>query len=490
MAYGITSAGFNRPRLADIKTDIEQLVITTFGATVNLNPESVFGQLIGLFADRESSVWDAMEDVYNSQYPDTAFGLSLDNVGALSGITRKGALASTVAGVRLFGTVGTLVPAGTQFQVSGSPTSIFATDNDVTLIAGQDTIQKITFGAVPDAGSFKINFYGQLTTALPYNTTASAVQAALQALPYASGALVSGNFTSGFTIDFAGVSGLQFWPAVTISANSLTLVSVPVTTAVTILQAGQNQAAVNVTATATGPVVANASTLTVILTPVSGLNSVNSVVDAVLGRDTETDNEYRARRATTLQVAGAGTPEAIRSRVLEVADVTAAIVFENETDITDIDGRPPHSVEVVIQGGDDQTLWDLLWQIKPAGIKTLGTEVGTVTDSNGQVHTLRFSRPTDVPIYVDLTLTINVNFPATGVQAAKDAIVASGNALGIGKEVVTIPYLISSISSIPGIEDAVLLIGTSPSPTLSDNIPIAVNEIALFDSTRVNVTTI
>ena len=80
-----------------------------------------------------------------------AFGISLDNVAALSSIKRQAAIASTVVGYRLFGTIGTLVPAGTQFSVSGSPTSQFTTDAPVTLAAGTDEVQTISFDAVPDA---------------------------------------------------------------------------------------------------------------------------------------------------------------------------------------------------------------------------------------------------------------------------------------------------------------------------------------------------
>lgn len=254
-----------------------------------------------------------------------------------------------------------------------------------------------------------------------------------------------------------------------------------------VTQAGIDQGTGNLIATVSGPVVANAGTLTVIVTPVSGLTNVANITDAVLGRNVETDNEYRARRAETLQIAGAGTVEAIRSRLLALTGVTAVIVFENETLIPDMDGRPPKSFEAVVQGGDQQAIADLLWQVKPAGILTDGSIETDITDSQGQTHEIRFSRPTPVPIYVILNLSVNINYPSNGDLGAVEAIVASGNALGIGKEVVTIPYLISSIAPIQGIEDAQLLIGTSPNPTSSDNIPMAPNQVPLFDSSRVQV---
>jgi uncharacterized phage protein gp47/JayE len=382
-----------------------------------------------------------------------------------------------------------LVPAGSQFSVQDAPASVFQTDGDVTLVAGADSIQKITFSAVPDAGQWKITWNAHETTVLNYDANAAAVQAAIRALQFGAGAIVTGDYTAGFTIDFAGVSGLQEQPTAIISSNTLTSGGPAVTTAVTVLQAGVNQSAVNCTATVSGPVIANAETLNVIVTPVTGLNSILNVTDAIVGRDEETDNQYRARRSQTLQVAGAGTLEAIRAKLLEVAGVTAVIAFENTTDIPDLNGRPPHSFEAVVEGGVNQDIADEIWAVKPAGILSFGTITETITDSQGQTHDVSFSRPTGIDIYVKLTVTINVDFPANGVAAIKQAITDSGNALGIGKEVVVVPYLISALAAIPGIEAVILLIGTAPNPTLSDNIPIAANELAVFSTSRVDVIT-
>jgi hypothetical protein len=145
----------------------------------------------------------------------------------------------------------------------------------------------------------------------------------------------------------------------------------------------------------------------------------------------------------------------------------------------------------VVQGGLDQDIWDKIWEVKAAGIFAYGSQIGTVIDSQGQSQTVAFSRPTSVPIYIDLTLTIDpVTFPANGVAAAQQALVTSGNALGIGADVVVSPYLICSLGAIPGILGVVLKIGTAPAPTLSNNIPIAPNEVSSFDTSRISVTTI
>src|SRR5579875_1925785 len=92
--WGITEQGFVAQQLTDALDDIEQGLIAQFGANINLSPESFFSQISGIVAERLSLVWQAMQDVYNSQNPDTAFGASLDNIGALRGIPRLKASSS------------------------------------------------------------------------------------------------------------------------------------------------------------------------------------------------------------------------------------------------------------------------------------------------------------------------------------------------------------------------------------------------------------
>ncbi len=481
MAFGLSSAGFSRKRLADIQTEIESALRQKMGNYINLLPSTVFANLIGVFADREATVWEMAEDVYNSQYPDTAEGVSLDNVAAISGLVRQPATYSRVLGVCLFGTTGTVVPAGTQLSVNGNPLAKFTTDVEKTLIAGTDEVQSLTFGTLPGSGTFKLKYIDEETSALAYNVSASALQNAMNALTKLSGVTVTGSVGAGFSITFSGNDGKQPHPLLTVTSNTTGSVATVVATT-----EGVSQAQVDVTATDLGPVQALYGTLTVIDTPVSGLDSCRNITDAVVGRNQETDLEFRARRAETLQVAGAATPDAIRSRLLNITGVTDALVFENTSQVT-LDGRPPKSYEVVVAGGDEQDILDSVWASKPAGIETVGTVVGSVTDSQGVVQTVKFSRPTDVPIYITMSLVTDTTFPATGLTLVQTALINFINNLGIGTDVVVFPQLIVAMGGIPGILDITVAIGKLPSPTLNDNITIAANEIPVTDVTKVLV---
>ena len=134
MTFGMTSTGFNRKRLADIKTDIETALKNTFGENIDLESQSVFGQFVGLMSEALADQWESQENVYNSQYPDTASDNQLSNVVKLNGLTRLAAKKATVTAT-LSGISGTFVPLGSEISTSDTGT-VFVTLADATIGGG------------------------------------------------------------------------------------------------------------------------------------------------------------------------------------------------------------------------------------------------------------------------------------------------------------------------------------------------------------------
>jgi uncharacterized phage protein gp47/JayE len=170
-----------------------------------------------------------------------------------------------------------------------------------------------------------------------------------------------------------------------------------------------------------GTVVAPAGSLVVIETPVTGWNTVINETDALVGRDVETDTELRVRRRASLQVVGAAAVDAIRARILDdVANVTDAFVYENDSDTTDGFGRPPHSVQVVVAGGENQEIAEKIWEVKAAGIATFGTDVtATVYDSMGYPHTIKFDRAQVLRSWLHIVIQVGTAFDQGVAQVDK-----------------------------------------------------------------------
>lgn len=129
MTFGLTAQGFKAKRLVDIQTDLENQLLAEFG-DINLDPQSIFGQQIGVFSKVLADLWENMEDVYFSQYPNSAEGISLDNVVQFNGITRLAAQQTRVTGVCV-GLEGTLINQGALARIPDTGAVFFSRENTI-----------------------------------------------------------------------------------------------------------------------------------------------------------------------------------------------------------------------------------------------------------------------------------------------------------------------------------------------------------------------
>ena len=96
-----------------------------------------------------------------------------------------------------------------------------------------------------------------------------------------------------------------------------------------------------------------AGTIDTVVTPLAAAISVTNAAATVGGRNRETDQEFRERYLSSVDKPGGSNTDAIRAQLLEVPGIVTAVVWENETDETDSDGLPPHSIEAIVYGGTD-----------------------------------------------------------------------------------------------------------------------------------------
>lgn len=468
--YGVTAQGFVKKTLAEVQAESTEDFVSIFGEGINLTPQSPLGQIKNIQDERELKLWELAEAVYFSQFPLTASGVNLDNAVAFNGLVRKAATFSRIESGRARGTFGTTIPAGTVISVFGDTTSRFVTDSAANIdVAAVDEVQTIEFSAIPDSGAWSISFDNEETASLAFNANAAAIEAALEALPSigAGNITVSGNYTSGFTLTFGGALAGQALDLVQIQSNTLEISSVGITTTVTETTAGDQAktALMFLTAETAGSIAAPTSSLTVIETPVVGLDSFINESAADIGADQETDVQLKLRRQSQLQSFSSGTVNAIRSAVLGITDVDAVTVFENNTNATDSESRPPHSVDVIVEGGTNAEIAPVIFDVVSAGIAYFGSISVSVDDDQGFAHIVKFSRPVELNIYIDLVLTTTSSY--AGDDAVKAAIIEYGSSVVIGQNVVVYGTnaLINSLDDVEGITDAVIRIGAATIPT-------------------------
>ncbi len=446
--YGLSTEGFAIKTIDILRDEISAALRSAFGASIDTGDKSILGQLIGIIAERLVLLWELAEAVNSSQDPDKANGAALEALAALTGTFRASASYSTVDLI-LTGDDGTNVTSGKQVQTASTAVGfITTTDAAITLVS---------------------DWVG--------------------ATPYVLGDRRKNNDRV-YQVTVAGTSAGSGGPTGTDAAivdNTVTW---------TYLGEGEGAGDCEARAAETGAVTGFSRDITTIVTSAAGWESVINLLDATEGREIATDSELRLLREQELAAGGSTTINALRAELLEVPNVVAATIFVNNTDLTDVDGIPPHSVEALIRPtalleGDpdfEQSIWDQLLESVAAGIRTHGEEEGTATDDEGTEHTMKFTYPENLLIYVSIAVTKDPDeYPIDGDEQIKQAIVDWGDAQNTGKNVVA-TALIAQAFTVPGVLDVTICyIDTAPGPTTSTTIPVSLRQLAVYDTSRVFV---
>ncbi|EEJ7184463.1 hypothetical protein PX79_002595 [Salmonella enterica subsp. enterica] len=233
-----------------------------------------------------------------------------------------------------------------------------------------------------------------------------------------------------------------------------------------------------------GAVAALAGTITTINTPTRGWTSVTNPAAAAVGAPAETDAELRIRQGQSVAIPSITPFEGVDGAIANIAGVTRHKLYENDTGKTDGNGLPPHSISAIVDGGDVTEIARTIRGNKGQGGRTWGKTSVTVPDKYGNPHIISFSRPTDVPVYGKITLTVFAGYTSQiGVQI-QQAVADYINRLMIGDQVLLSRiYSPANLGVVSGgnaryYDIQELLIGKSPEAVAAANINIAYDESA------------
>lgn len=480
MAYGVTDEGFVLKRLQDILTEQRAYAVTLFqdlvspGDVVDTSDSSALGRLINMDAFGDADLWEVAQMVYSAFDPNSATGTALDNLVQYGGISRQGASYSTAIGL-FQGTNGVLLNAG---QTVSAPITgnQFTTVDTIAFSPTQASGISVEVLTISNSTAYTITYTTSSTTTvtITYTSDGSATQseilngllALINADPNLDGTL-SGNTLIVDKSDVFAASNFS------VTAN-LNITKVKKT--------GNLQAVV------IGDIEQEANTITQIVTPVLGWDSVTNPLASSPGRLEETDEELRLRFRNTKLDRSTNLLDSLYAALINLEGVQEVAIYENDTSVTDSNGVLGHSFLPVVLGGSSQAIAEAIWENKPIGILSQGNTVVTITDTQGFLHDIGFERPSPVNIYIIINLTTDpTSYPGDGDNQIKQYIIdyASEN-IGVGDDVIW-SRLFTPINMVAGHEVDSLYIGTSPSPSGTANIPIAFNELATFTSINITV---
>lgn len=149
-----------------------------------------------------------------------------------------------------------------------------------------------------------------------------------------------------------------------------------------------------------GEVVPTIGTITNPVTIIPGVISViNNVGATSIGTEEESDSDFRIRRARSVATPGKNNVDTMEGQLRELVGVADVKIHENRDNTTDSTGTLPHYIWVVIEGGANTEIADIIYG-NIGGSGTRGSITVPIINSSMQTVNINFDRETVVPLYI------------------------------------------------------------------------------------------
>lgn len=478
---GLTAAGLEIKTIDDVLADSRERAASIFadlvpaGDVVDVGDNSSLGRMIGVMAPSEASLWEAIQQIYDSFNPNTAIGVSLDNIVALSGINRRVAR-PTRAQVLLEGSINTIVSSPRGKASSSTTQHVFSIITPVTLSPTGASGIGFDVVNVQDNAVYTVSYASSGTTIdVSITSGTGATQSSiLDAIKAQADIILSGSFTSYYKDDRLFISRIDPFQIVNFTTSPNLAIHKVIKLAVA------EDDVISETVQTSG-------TINTISVPIQGWDSITNPIAAVTGRFSETDVELRERFRNSKFVQSANIIESLIDALINVEGVVDVKVYENDTmEVNDL-GVPPKSFMPIVLGGLPTDIGNAIWENKPTGISSEGDTTIQIVDSTGLPHPISYKVPDEIPIFVSVNISNTGTLPGDGLAVIRQNIVDYGrqNYL-IGDDVIYSRFYIP-VNQVPGHMVNSLTIGTAEDPTGMSNIPIGFDQVATFTQANIEV---
>lgn len=468
--YGVTSSGFVRKRMPEQLQELYEQTKQQFGVDIDLTPETVLGGLLSIQAERFATLWELAEGVYSAMYPMSATGVNLDRAVSFTGVKRLQAEYSRVPLI-FYGNQGALIPENTSVRNQASQVLYF-TEQTTTIDTNAVAYVRIQLVAnrVNVGEQFSVTINGRVYR---FQAERSSVASA-----------ITGLANQLKNINFVEVNNDNV--IIEIYASTVTTFRISVSANLRLVLLG---ARVMASTEVPSQDEAEIGQVNELINQLDGIERVENLTEGSAGRLEETDLELYRRYHYGVWENGAGTIDSLYANLSRVNGVKALRVYENDTSNTQ-NGVPANSIYVVVKGGLDEDIGRALLKYKPLGIRTHGSTTVSVKDSQNQSHSIKFSRPRKVYIWMKIviqTFTDQGEMAKSGylAQAMKN-VLDYGKNLGIGSDVI-LQRIMAQCVSVEGVNNVSVMLGrtariTDNEPTYqSADIVLAQDEEAVFD---------
>lgn len=488
--------GLKVDRIADIYAGIQNSLRTSFGDAIDLDERQPIGIISAIFSERIGQLHELLESVYLASFPSQAFGIYLDYLCALNGVSRRPATSSVVdvtftrSNEPSDGNV--TIPAGTSVKDSTGSAITWNTNTETFIASGESTVTVRATCSETGTNSAAPNTLTVMTT-------------------------VPSDVASVTNLESANIGSEEESDSELRARREQSLGKTATPT-----QVGLTSALLNMPEIASATVVVNDRQIEdsdgrpphcfeAYVSPITGQS---------LGQETEIlfDSEIVENDVITINIDGVqiGQTTAVAdvattldnicvilasSELVLIArptsntaiEVTSATSDSYVIDITSANGVGVTESVVSAPSGLINKVAQTLWDSKAVGIKTHGDITGEAIDVDGYPRPVNFSTISPVPVYVKYTLTVNSmdSYEAETDDKIKNAVAAYAQ-INYTAGVDVLNYELLCIASDLGLSSQGV-IGLQVETSLdniaftTDNVNIGVEEFALIEAQNVTV---
>lgn len=473
--YGVTEKGFVLKRMDTILEEVHADLTAGYGVDTRLLRPSFLDTLVTTFCGQIADLWETAQDSYYAKYPTTAGGVNLDNAVQYGGIRRKPAQ-RTCYPLHCTGRDGSYVREGVIVATDTNPEiRLYSSEFKITRAACNAAVVRV---AAVHAGVYTIALNGVQYSYSSADGTANDILAGLQ----------------------AAVTDTEY--ELQIEENKLILQDT-IKTRNNVLVLSEGLTTDKVTTIANfytedyGKIILPYGIITKMIHNISGFESVDNRLEPVYGRLEETDIELRQAYIAKSALRSNTMVDSIISELLNnVANIESASGYENDTDVTDARGLPPHSVEIIVEGGDEQEIASAILMRKAGGIWTHGSTKVSVPTAYGDAVDIRFNRPERLYAWLKVKLKGDpTRLPMNYADLTIASIIEDGSQMVAGTSLITQLLHEGIYGTVAGITRIDVLTAYSvdkmyvpgPEDYTENNIMVSTRQKISIDETRIEV---
>lgn len=448
--YGVTEKGFVLKRMDKIMDEVHSDLSAGFGVDTRASQPSMIDVIVTTFCGQIADLWEVAQENYYSKIPSMATRLNLDNAVQFGGIKREGDKRSKYR-LHCTGEDGTIVRENTVVGTDTLPQIRLYSEYDFIITREKFNAAEVVVSSLGGIYTVGINgkqysFSGSGTEETILNGLKSAIQDSAYQVTVEKNVLK----IEDKTISRNGLLTLS---------DNLTTKSVTTIADFLVQDFGRISVA--------------KGTVRKIINNISGFNAVNNKLEAVyFGRLKESDVELRQSYIAKSALRSNTMVDSIVAELLNnVPGVESASGHENSGDTVNERGMPPHSIEIIVQGGENQAIAEAILRRRAGGIPTHGSVVVPITTENGDIIPIKFNRPEKLYVWLKVKLKGDTSLiPTNFAELVKDSIMNDTEQLPAGKSLQTQLLFDGIYQSVSAVEHIKILVATS---TSSDHVPIS-----------------